>query len=235
MANRFNKEEPYNDLDNTLYNRMYSEYLFPPSENSGLLYIKSLIETDSSIKVSQMLGSCKIKPLIIDDPKEVRNQEVEWYIKYCLKSFAVIGHLVDNERTNNEFHNAKVSLCMGIAFGFEKNILMVAHEPFDSPLDYRYILKKHKTAYECGKIVGNWIRDTEIEYLNIQNVESTKVHEQKLNEVIRHIDIGDYIAEQEYENIPKYFIDTVSLCFLQVEIPHYCNYFSPLPSEEFLI
>jgi hypothetical protein len=211
LRNKFNTEEPYKDLDNTIFNRLYSGYLFPPTDNSGLLYLKSLVETDASMKVSKILEKTKIKPLIVDDPKETRNQDVEWYIKYCLCSYAVIGHLLDNERIDNEFHNAKVSLCMGIAYGFDKKIIMLAHKPFNSPLDYKHLLKEHSTAYECGKFLTNWKEAIEPEYLSIQNQESKKIVEIKQNNKIKTIDIGDYIAEQESDELHNYFIDTISL------------------------
>ena len=211
LSNKFLDERPTENIENTLLKRFKDTHILEQTEQQGMLYIKSLVNTNASVSLTNMLNSSKIKPLIIDDPKETRNQEFEWYIRKCFNAFSVIGHFIDYERDDHEFHNAKVSLAIGLAHGFEKETLLIAQEPFRSPLDYRHLLKSHQTAYECKMLTRRWLDTAEQKYFLLQKSESAVSNYQKSLGVISRLDIGDYIAEQEIENIPDYFVDTAAL------------------------
>src|ERR1039458_5314731 len=58
-------------------------------------------------------------------------------------------------------NNAKVALVSGMALGFGKPLLMLAHEPYASPVDYRDLLKTHATASRCEALTGEWLTQLE--------------------------------------------------------------------------
>lgn len=207
MVENFFSEEPYNDLEKTVLNEIDTSYI---EKNNGLLYLKSSIETQASIKLSRRLEKSRIKPLIIDDPQEIRMQVHKWYVENVYKSFAIVGHLISDQHSGRELHNAKVAFAVGLGYGFGKQVIMLAHEPYICPLDYRHLLQKHSTATECEKIVETWLMDTEYSYLEEQKKAVTYVALRRAIDSIKGIDIGDYVAEQESERIHDYFIETAA-------------------------
>jgi len=205
IVNGFYKNEPYSSLEKTPLNEI--KELFSNQVN-GILYLKTPIDTQASIKLSQLISKTKIKPLTIDDPHEIRMQNHTWYIENTYKNFAFVGHLLNDEHSGRELHNAKVSFAAGLAFGFGRKIIMYAHEPYVCPIDYRHLLKKHSTSVECGNLFSQWILEVEALFLEDQKREIESSFIQKDIEDLKSISLGDYIAEQEIETISDYFIPT---------------------------
>ena len=203
----FFDNEPYSNLNKTLLNEMY---VFDSASINGMLYLKSSVDTQASIRLSQRINKSKIKPLTIDDPHEVRMQVHNWYIDNAYKNFAFVGHLLSDEHNGKDLHNAKVSFAAGLAYGFDKKIIMLAHEPYTCPLDYKHLLRKHSTANECENYVNQWMIDVEALYLKDQQKEiKTSIINGNIDD-LKNIDLGEYIAEQEIDKISEYFIETSS-------------------------
>lgn len=203
----FYKEEPYNDLKNTLYRQSVKSIIKQSHRTSTLLYLKSEIETESSIRLSRRISKSKIKH-VTDDPQEVRIHPLSWYVGEVTSSFFVIAHFLAQDRTGRKLHNAKISFISGMAFGLGKHLLMLAHEPFNSPVDYKELLKTHKTASECEGIVDQWLSEEEKTYVDTKKADEKYSHKLKAQSLLAQISIGDYIAEQEQEEISKYFVET---------------------------
>ena len=206
IENEFYKEKPWLDLENTIYKDAIESIIITRKEDS-LLYLKSGIETESSIKLSQSVNDYRI-PIIVDDPNEVRTQTLSWYAIETFNAFAVIVHFLSPTHVGWRLHNAKNSIVSGIAFGFGKNLLMLAHDPYDSPIDYRELLKTHKTAEICKTYADSWLKEIEAKYVE----KETDVHqfEKKLkaHSELQSITIGDPVAEHESEALHEYFIRT---------------------------
>jgi len=49
----------------------------------------------------------------------------------------------------------------GMAYAFGRPLLMLAHAPYESPIDYRDLLVVHKTAASCTSAVENWLISVE--------------------------------------------------------------------------
>jgi hypothetical protein len=197
--------EPYSSLDKTPLNEIQGLH---SEQANGMLYLKSPIDTQASIKLTQMINKSKIKPLTLDDPHEVLMQVHSWYIENTFKNYAFIGHLLSDEHSGKDLHNAKVSFAAGLAFGFEKKVIMLAHKPYVCPLDYKHLLRLHSTAAECDMFVNRWMLEVESLYIKDQQKEIETIVIQRNIDDLRNIDLGDYIAEQEIEKINDYFITT---------------------------
>ncbi len=208
IVKAFYEELPYKDLDSTIY-RDAIESVINPQEKPTLLYLKSGIETEASVKLSRRVHKCKI-PCIVDDPNEVRIQTLSWYAQKVYSAYAVIAHFLSLEHTGWNSHNAKNSFVSGLAFGFGKPLLMLAHEPYESPIDYRELLKTHRTAADAERLGSSWLDDVEHEYSQ-QAVESIKYAEEvRARTELQNIAIGDPIAEHEAEALLGYFIPTAA-------------------------
>jgi hypothetical protein len=205
LVNKFFENKPYDDLNNTLL----EESLRESNDNKkGLLYIKSLIDTEASIRLHKALDKSQIKPLIIDDPKEVRIQMHNWYVQQTFSAYAVVGHLLSEVQSGKDLHNAKVSFVLGLAHGFGKNLIIFAHDPYNSPLDYLHLIYSHRTGYECEVKIKSWLQHIEAKYEDEQKKEIK--YEQYISKYkdLKNLDIGDYVAEQEYDTLKDYFIPT---------------------------
>lgn len=70
-----------------------------------------------------------------------KSRSLAWYVQQVTSAFAVVSHLLSTEYQNWELHNAKHALVSGLALGMAKPLLMLAHEPYPSPLDYHDLLR----------------------------------------------------------------------------------------------
>jgi len=208
LASKFLKEDVENSLSDTFLKRLYSNYPSPPKNNIGTLYLKSIHEDDSAIKLTRVLENTKIKPLIVDDPNEAFNLGLDWYLKQTLQVAIVVGHLVDDERESSELHNPKIALSAGMGYAFGKKVLLLVKEPFKPSLDYLNLLQKYNIASECDKIIKKWLSGVEEDYVEVESaIIAKKEYASSLNS---DIDLGNFIAEQEISTLPEYYVQNIN-------------------------
>ena len=85
---------------------------------------------------------------------------------------------------------------------------MIVKHPFYSPLDYKHLLRIHKTISDCTKLTSEWLSEIEIQNNSATTQKITS--ERSQSNSIQDVDIGDYIAEQEKDALFEYYIDTVN-------------------------
>jgi hypothetical protein len=207
IARWFFEDAPYNSLDKTVYRDVFDlPAKHPPS---SLIYLKSEIQTDASIRMSRRIKQARFNALV-DDPSETRLQSLPWYVRHVHSAIGVIGHLLSSEHREYTIHNAKVSLDAGCAFGFGKPTAMLAHEPFESPIDYRDLLKTHDTAARCEDLTNEWIAQLE-QTISKSSAEVREYQEElKAQTELQQIALGDPVAEHEADAIPEYFVTTAA-------------------------
>jgi hypothetical protein len=145
-----------------------------------------------------------------DDPQEVRVQPLAWYVQQVSTAFAVVCHFLSSDYQDPGQNNAKQALVGGLAYGLSKPLLMMAHEPYESPLDYRDLLRRHSTAAAAVAIFADWSLPLIANYENrIAEVARFKVQERKQTN-LRDVNIGEPVAEFESDSIPDYFILTAA-------------------------
>ena len=207
IVEAFYKEQPYSDLQNTVYAQALETISEKGKEKRNILYLKSEIESESSIRLSRRITRSSIK-CIIDDPQEVRIHPLSWYVEQVFGAFCVVAHFLGKDHSGWKMHNAKASFISGLSFGLGRRVLMVAHAPYESPIDYRELMRIHKTASECEAIVEEWLPEREKEYAAYWATYEGYAEEVRAHSILATIDIGDYIAEQEHDSISEYFVET---------------------------
>ncbi len=204
----FIEETPYSNLDNTLYGDVIESLLIERKPHRGLLYLKNIINTDSSASLTRRLKKTKLE-LITDDPEEVSIQTLAWYAEHTFYSHAVLSHLLDETRAAQyPLQNAKYSFVSGLAIGFGKPVLMLAHSPYEPPFDYQEYLQVHETSDKCIEVADGWINQIEASF---EEIEQKKIDYQKVVEaagVLQSIQLGDHNAENEQKGLINYFIET---------------------------
>jgi len=203
----FYEEQPYNSLEQDLFTELSQTATL--AKRDTLLYLKPAVETEASIRIARRVASGPL-PSVIDDPREVRVQPFAWYVQHVTSALAVVCHLLSTDYKSWELHNAKHALIAGLAYGLGKNVLMLAHEPYVSPIDYRDLLRAHATAASAESIFGDWILPVieayEKKTAEQQEYESTV----KAQVELRDIAIGDPIAEFESGQLTDYFVPTAA-------------------------
>lgn len=208
LVDEFYRQQPWSDLENTpLRSTMAGSRSVPTVPT--MLYLKSRIDTDASVALSHRLQASSVfKNLVIDDPIEIPSETLEWYVQSIQRCDAVVAHLLSNRHVGSAMHNAKCSLVCGLAHGLTKPILMLAHDPFECPIDYRQLLFGHSTADQCRKLITMWLATVEpaaaLRWAHIGEYQRERASVDDL----RRISVGEAMAENEENQLDDYFVET---------------------------
>jgi hypothetical protein len=209
IVSGFYKDEPYKNLDRTLLCDLLGPVESRQRLRSSLLHLKPSVETDAASRIARRVAAAPI-PSVIDDPKEVITQPLSWYIRHVDSAFAVICQFLSTDYRNWELQNAKQALVAGVAHGLGKPLLMLAQDPYLSPIDYRDMLRQHGTAAAAEAIYNDWLLPIVEAYKNREKDVQQYEIEERARGALRNIAIGDPIAEFEAEEVPDYFVPTAA-------------------------
>jgi hypothetical protein len=208
IIDAFYREEPHKKLGQVLYDELLDS-AGPPSKRDALLYLRCDINTEASLRLSRRVSSGPIRS-VVDDPQEVRLQTLAWYVQQVTASYAVVCHLLSTEYQSWELHNAKHALVAGLAHGMARPLLMLAHEPYRSPLDYHDLLRKHSTANSAETIFADWSLPLVEQYEKRTALAGEFRADERARRELRDITIGEPVAEFESDSIPRYYVSTAT-------------------------
>ena len=203
IVKEFFNDAPYERLDKTILD----EVNYVPADTKRLLYLKSSVNTDAALHLSVRLENIPL-PTLVDDPSEGIKQPLQWYIQNLVNSHGVIAHFLSETHTDYISQNAKNSLVSGIAKGLDIPLLMLAHGPFNSPIDYRDILKVHNTASQCESFIDTWVTPIVEKYNETKENFRAHLKDQKAISELNRLFVGQPIAEHEAEQLLDYFFET---------------------------
>ena len=201
-------ERPWTDLDKTPLPRRYQTQLARP-EFPTILYVKPPVPTDAVNATEEILRSSKFgKALRVDDPIENPIPGLDWYALTMTTADAIVVHFLGQEHAERD-HNIKAAFLAGLAHGLERPLLMVAHAPYDVPVDYSHLLQVHETTQLCRSILTTWVEKAG---QNLPNRRPRRQDPRDLYDVLdlRNISLGDPVAENETESLDEYFVETSS-------------------------
>ncbi len=208
IVTRFYRDEPYKTIDQSLYDELLLS-AGPPSKRDALLFLRSDVNTEASIRIARRVSSGPIRS-VIDDPQEVRRQPFAWYVQQVTSAFGVVCHLLSTEYKEWELHNAKHALVAGMAHGMAKPLLMLAHAPYGSPLDYRDLLRTHGTAAIAEAIFSDWL----LPYVELYEKRTAFAvayrAEEQARRQLRDITVGEPVAEFESDSVAEYYVSTAT-------------------------
>jgi len=206
IVERFYKDEPYTKLNQTLLADLANSATVTTQINS-LVYIKPELSTEAVKNITRRVAGAPISPTI-DDPSEIGVQPLEWYVMNVKAAKGVVCHFLSDDYEDVRISNAKNALVAGLAFGFQKRLLMLAHKPYHSPIDYHDLLRVHEDAKQAEVFYQDWLS-------GLLEAEKHDVERKTLyNEAVAahgglvELNIGDPIAEYESEELFEYFIPT---------------------------
>jgi len=207
LASKFLADQPFRDLESSIYETAVRLTLQSPARRPHLLHLKCPVETDASVALSRRLERSRVE-IVTDDPREIASQPLAWYVENVRHAVAVVAHLVDDRRHIPGFHNAKYSFVSGMALGLGKAVLMLAHEPYQAPIDYEHLLKAHRTASECKAAFDAWLPSIEDLYSAQREKYLGSQAQVSAADALLRINLGEAYAENEQLDLSEYFIET---------------------------
>ena len=202
----FFKDQPYTDLQNSIY-AMSVEPSLSPREREALLYLKARHNTEAAVKLSACVNTFKI-PTTIDDPSESAVQPLVWYAKKTLSAVGVLVHLCGPSREGAALHNSRYAFVAGLAHGFQRPLLMLAEADYVSPIDYRDLLALYDTPAQCDSAATSWLEHVSADYARRTQYDQDYRHATTLAADLKSLRIGEYIAENEENDLEEYFVET---------------------------
>lgn len=210
LADALLEEKPWDSLDQTLLDKRYRQPM-PRPEHPTVMYIMPPLNSDSVIAVQEEFRNSIFRDsIIVDNPNEYSSQTLDWYAEKLLTADSVVIHFLSTEHTGYAAHNYKASIVAGLAHGFGRPLIMLAHNPYLSPLDYEKWLSVHDTAEACVSITRKWLDDFRPKLTHrrssrskVDGLASTKLD-------LRSLFLGEPVAEHEADRLHEYFVDTSS-------------------------
>ena len=210
LATSFLSERPWQSLDQTLLDRRYRQQV-PRPENPTVIYLKPPSNTDSVLATTEELKrSIFSDSIIIDDPNEYSSQMLDWYAEKLLLADAVVVHLLSTDHNDHRDHNLKASIVAGLAQGFGRPMIMLAHAPYESPIDYDQWLKVHDTAESCVALTRTWLESVSHQLSHRRPRRQQAVPRASTRIDLRSLFLGDPVAEHEADKLFEYFVETSS-------------------------
>lgn len=206
LMSYFLADSPHSDYENTLYNNLI-EPLFKVEREPKAFYLKCTVPTDASNELTKTLIKSKI-PLITDDPDETKNRSLEWYINSLLSSVGTIAHFLDESRDINYPQNAKYAFVCGLAYGLGQNPFMLAHAPHIPAIDYKDLMFVHQTPDDFASKLTKWIKEIREKYERKRKIYQSNIRQINAIKNLQRVNLGQYVAEDEKENLTNYFIRT---------------------------
>ncbi|MEB2281100.1 hypothetical protein LAV73_14020 [Lysinibacillus xylanilyticus] len=173
----------------------------------NLIYLKCDAGTNASNVVSSAINKLQI-PTKVDDPYE-GVQPLSWYLNVLPHALGVVIHFhTTDSQKENHISRGRKALVAGLSHGLGLETLLLAHDPFESPLDFHDTLKIHTTSAQCGEFLKEWLETIKNKYRDLEGDYKEYKADQRALGKLSNLIIGDYVAENENQDLLEYFLET---------------------------
>lgn len=195
--------EKNNDLIESIFSTVERK-----STDKVLLYLKSQHSTDYNKFILNKLDDYNFTYLV-DDPEEVKVQPLSWYLEHLLSTPWALIEFSQTNRTGFELHNSKCAFIAGLAYGLDVKIQMIAEEYYDTPVDYKELLRKFHNADTCRQAIDPFLQSIRNNLAKTILTRKEELLPKKFKSVLQKLHFGEYIAEHESDMLFNYYVDTV--------------------------
>ena len=174
-----------------------------------ILYLRSPSDDEASLRVEEMLDNSDLA-IIRDDPLEVAFQPISWYLTRLESCFAVLIELGEQADRRQSLHIAKCALVAGVSVACGRRLLMLGNDIDGGPIDYRDLLRSYKNAAAAAAITKEWLAPLPGELRELEQIARADITSAPSQGVplLKRIDLGDYVAENELSDLAAYFVET---------------------------
>ena len=208
LAKAFLQEKPWKSLEQTLLDKRFQQTM-PRLERPTLVYVKPPGNSDSVLAVQETFEKTVFSgSVFVDNPDEHSSQSLEWYADRFLSADAVIIHLLSSLHAKESSHNIKASILAGLALGFNVRMAMLAHGPYEPPIDFARWLTVHETAEACAELTRKWLGEVGDGLSHRRKSRRSVGTSFSKRMDIRTLFLGDTVAEHEADRLYGYFVET---------------------------
>jgi hypothetical protein len=201
LTHKFFQARPDLDAAETLWADLFST-IHSPREPKSIFVLPTLINDDASRTVRLTLDQRPSLAVHRAEDDERGLAPLAWYVNQIYRSSATLVHLLSPTKERAAVHNARASLLAGIAHGLERPILLLAPDDLPVPLDYREMLHAYETTHSLSRRLSTWL-----DALPATAGQRRQPGRAKLSVEIP-VSFGEYVAEDERQDLPEYFIPT---------------------------
>jgi hypothetical protein len=209
----FFADSPHNTLEDTIFRQSIEASLGPIDGQETLLYLKSRIDTEASVRITRILQDSKL-PLTVDDPRETSVQPLVWYAQKLYSAISIVAHFLSPAREGFRLHNARYALVSGLARGFGvKSLMLTEQSELLAPIDYRDALRYYTTPMEAARETDLWLQPVILTRgLQLPVARAGYADALKLATELKdfHLQLGEYVAENESNRLADYFVETTA-------------------------
>lgn len=173
-----------------------------------MLYLKSQYNTDYNKYIIQKIEEYNFT-CIVDDPDESKVQSLSWYLEQLLSTPVALVEFSSTNKFGHEIQNSKCALVAGIAYGLGVKLQMIAQEYYETPIDYRELLKKFHNQETCKKAVEPFFTSVRSDLLKLIRKKNDLELNAKHQTLLQQINFGQSIAEHEANDLSRYYVEFV--------------------------
>ncbi len=205
----FYRDKPYASIKETIFQTEIKRNI-KPSSNPNIMHLKSDYQDQAAVVVSNLLQKKFTKSITIDDPRESTVQSLAWYGSNVFNCSGVVCHLMSPNREGADLQTARHALVCGMAYGWDKPLLMFADNDFSTPIDYRDIVKHYNDASTACAFLEDWLPPVE-DTIKVKQEAAEVQPVTKLAADLENLRFGEHIAENEERDlINDFFIPTAA-------------------------
>jgi len=172
-----------------------------PREPRTLFYLPAGLRGDPDKVVSQMLLARR-NLSTQDVGSDQGLAPLTWYATRIYQAGAALFHLRGPSRVRSVVHNARASLLAGMAHGLQLPTLLLADETFEPPLDYQDLMLQYSTTRQLRLDLERWLDALPT------TTRARSVGRTHLTSELAALRFGEYVAENEQDELPEYFVET---------------------------
>jgi hypothetical protein len=192
---------------------IYEESIAPsllPSSQDVLFHIPTFYDTEIDLAAERELTWRRRRGFryVASDMRESGIQPLTWYGQQVYQAIVVVVDLMPPRRLDSELHNALAAFIAGLARGMGRQVLLVAEEEWETPIDYRDLVRVCESARSCSSYLASWL-DSSLSP-RTDRAGEMKSYELRLELAteLAALRLGDPVAENEENTLTDYFIPT---------------------------
>ena len=181
----------------------YSSNPFPEYsvDKSAPIYIlDTLHKTDASVRIKSKVKKSRIPFRSYDPAEQPRLSTLEAY-RNTKQSIAVIINLLSHRATDSRFNNLRGAFLAGLAYGLEKEVLILQEGDEPVPLDYRDFVSVYKHPQDVDKYINDLAPKITEGIIAISTIK-----DKMIEGLLANLNLGATAAENEMSTLGNYYV-----------------------------
>jgi hypothetical protein len=160
------------------------------------------MKTDAEIRAISRIKKARLRFRAFDPEEEGRLSAVE-AIENISQSHGVITFVLSDDRVDAKVQNTRAAFVAGLAFGLEKELLILQHGDDPVPLDYRDLVRSFRFPEQIDEAIADFSPAISA---RLQSAAPVVVSEPQT--LLARLNLGASSAENELQELGNYFLET---------------------------